>query len=107
MEAALRHHKVRRQDRVNASLLFIAFERNTKMRTTFSTLRCNLLAVLLFAATPLTAHAALTEWTLPPGSQPRQIDASSPSGLVYFVDQGTPGLVPATVNQLNQGVNQL
>src|SRR5262249_10330399 len=100
----------RSDTRTESTLLFssLPWKETAKMRTTYSTLRCNLLVALLFATIPLTSHAVLlTEWPLPPGSHPLQIDASSPSRLVYFVDQGTAGLLPPTVNQLNQGLNQL
>jgi len=73
------------------------------MRTTSSTLTRNLLALCVLAATSLSAHAAvLSEWPLPAGSQPLQIDASSPSRRIYFVDQAL-----STINQLDGGASVL
>jgi len=57
----------------------------------------------MLATTSLSAHAAvLSEWPLPAGSQPLQIDASSPSRRIYFVDQAL-----STINQLDGGASVL
>jgi streptogramin lyase len=70
------------------------------MRTTSSIWIRNLFALCVLAVTSLSAQAqVLREWALPAGSQPLQIDASSPSGRVYFVDQAL-----STINQLGASV---
>ena len=68
---------------------------------TYSPFIRNFLVCCIFSS--LGAEAALLrEWPLPAGSQPLQIDASSPTGNAYFVDQAL-----MTINQLNPGGSSL
>ena len=59
------------------------------MKRTYSTLSRNLIALCVLLITSVSAQAVpLTEYVLPSGSSPLQLDATSSSGSVFFVDQG-------------------